>query len=394
MKIVFPTPVVYDGNDSRYLQRDGARLAEYFTSIGHTGIKLILDDGKGLPQPQSPLLEKASYEDWCSSKFWQDTAADVVLLYGGLAPNMLPVAKAIKQSNAKLILKMDSASGITSFFNKTITHTKQKYWFSRQTKGICYSILIAIAKQLSSLITTNRNKFLKEYLANFDLITAENPFAVQGTQNWLIKNGLEDISKRVEFMSHPVPEHFLYTEDNPQKESYIIGVAMNWANPLKRGKLLGKSISLFLKKKPNWKAIIVGNNTDIITNNISKDALARLEIHPPMPSKDIQPLYSKSKIFILPSGSEGAPNVLTESLCCGCSQVIAPELLHLSYIEANGDGSLAQKATPAEFCKAILLEAEKWETKHYDPISISKKYCSKFHLSKIANQIENFFKGI
>ena len=78
MKIVFPTPVVYDGKDSRYLQRDGARLAEYFAKEGHTAIKLILDDGKGLPQPISPLLQKASYEDWCSPKFWQDTAADVV----------------------------------------------------------------------------------------------------------------------------------------------------------------------------------------------------------------------------------------------------------------------------------------------------------------------------
>lgn len=386
MKIVFPTPVVYDGNDSRYLQRDGARLAEYFTSIGHTGIKLILDDGKGLPQPQSPLLEKASYEDWCSSKFWQDTAADVVLLYGGLAPNMLPVAKAIKQSNAKLILKLDSALGIVGFFDNTITIIKRSYWFSRQKKNSFLSILIALVKQFSMLVK-RRNKFLTEYLTCFDLITAENPYAVQTTKKWLIKNNLEDISKRVEFMSHPVPEHFIYTQDDLPKENTIIAVAMNWANPLKRGKLLGKSISLFLEKKPNWKAIIVGNNTDVIINNISKDALARLEIHPPMPSNDIQPLYSKSKIFILPSGSEGAPNVLTESLCCGCSEVIAPELFNLNYIKTNGDGSLAKKSTPAEFCKAILLEAEKWETKHYDPISISKKYCSKFHVNKLARMV-------
>lgn len=393
MKIVFPTPVVYDGNDSKYLQRDGARLAEYFAKKGHTAIKLILDDGKGLPQPISPLLQKASYEDWCSPKFWQDTAADVVLLYGGLSPNMLPVAKAIKQSNAKLILKMDSASGIVGFFDNTIINIKRTFWFSKQKKNSFYSILVALIRQFSMLVK-RRNKFLTEYLTCFDLITAENPYAVQTTKKWLIKNNLEDISKRVEFMSHPVPEHFIYTKNNLPKENTIIAVAMNWANPLKRGKLLGKSISLFLEKKSNWEAIIVGNNTDVVTRQISKNLISKVEIHPPMPSNDIQPLYSKSKIFILPSGSEGAPNVLTESLCCGCSEVIAPELLHLNYIETNGDGSLAAKSTPREFCKAIFIEAEKWETKQHNPLSISQKYCSKFHTSMISHLIENFFKGI
>lgn len=381
MKIIFPTPVVYDGNDSRYLQRDGARLAEYFTNIGHTGIKLILDDGKGLPQPSSPLLKKATYSDWCSPKFWQETNADIVLLYGGLAKDMLPVAKAIKQSNAKLILKMDSAVGIIGFFDKTIQSIKQKYWFSRQTKGFCYSIIIAIAKQFS-LLLIRRDKFLKEYFSTFDLITTENPFATENTKNWLIKKGLTDVSKRVEFMSHPVPSHFTYNNDHT-KENAVIAVAMNWANPLKRGKLLGKSLSIFLQQKPNWKAIIVGNNTNIITDQISPNLLSRVEIHPPMPSNDIQPLYSKSKIFILPSGSEGAPNVLTESLCCGCSEVISPELFHLKYIEENEDGILAKKSTPSEFSKAIISEAKKWETEQHNPLSISQKYCSKFHISKI-----------
>lgn len=388
MKIVFPTPVVYDGNDSRYLQRDGARLAEYFTNIGHTGIKLILDDGKGLPQPSSHLLKKATYSDWCSPKFWQETNADIVLLYGGLAKNMLPVAKAIKQSNAKLILKMDSAFGIIGFFDNTIINIKRSYWFSKQGKSCFQSILIALVKQFSMLIK-RRNEFLTEYLSYFDLITAENPYAVETTKKWLINNKLEDINKRVEFMSHPVPEHFIYIQDSLPKENIVIAVAMNWANPLKRGKLLGKSLSLFLKLKPNWKAIIVGNNTNIITDQISSNLLSQVEIHPPMLSNDIQPLYSKSKIFILPSGSEGSPNVLTESLCCGCSEVISPELFHLKYIEENEDGRLAKKSTPSEFTKAIIAEAEKWNTNLYNPTEICIKYSKLFHTPQIAKQILN-----
>ena len=95
-----------------------------------------------------------------------ETNADIVLLYGGLAKNMLPVAKAIKQSNAKLILKMDSAFGIIGFFDNTIINIKRSYWFSKQGKSCFQSILIALVKQFSMLIK-RRNEFLTEYLLEF-----------------------------------------------------------------------------------------------------------------------------------------------------------------------------------------------------------------------------------
>ena len=52
------------------------------------------------------------------------------------------------------------------------------------------------------MLVKRRNKFLTEYLTCFDLITAENPYAVQTTKKWLIKNNLEDIL------------HVLETEEN------------------------------------------------------------------------------------------------------------------------------------------------------------------------------------
>ena len=54
MKFLFPTPAVWDGNDARYLQRDGARFAEECVAPGDEAVKVIYDDGKGLP-PRSRL---------------------------------------------------------------------------------------------------------------------------------------------------------------------------------------------------------------------------------------------------------------------------------------------------------------------------------------------------
>ena len=109
MTFLFPTPITYDGNDSRYLQRDGARFAQYLSEQGHIAKKIIIDEGKDLPQPQSPLLEKASIIDWHNPEYWKQHNADVVLLYGGFASRMLPIAKAIRKSTPFLALNLISS---------------------------------------------------------------------------------------------------------------------------------------------------------------------------------------------------------------------------------------------------------------------------------------------
>ena len=53
MKLLFPLPIVYDGTEARYLQRDGARFAQYLVSQGHEAVKIIIDDGSGYPPPNS-----------------------------------------------------------------------------------------------------------------------------------------------------------------------------------------------------------------------------------------------------------------------------------------------------------------------------------------------------
>ena len=93
MKFLFPTPVVYDGTENRYLQRDGARFANKLVSLGHEAAKIIIDEGKGYSKPKSPILEAATWEQWCSVDYWKDQKADGVLLYGGLNPRLAPVAR-------------------------------------------------------------------------------------------------------------------------------------------------------------------------------------------------------------------------------------------------------------------------------------------------------------
>ncbi len=110
MKLLFPTPVVYDGNDARYLARDGARFADYLSRNGHEGVKVILAPNAAVSGPSSPLLTMESFGNWCKPEYWRSFNADGALCYFGLDSRcFLPVVRAMKQAGLRLALKLDSA---------------------------------------------------------------------------------------------------------------------------------------------------------------------------------------------------------------------------------------------------------------------------------------------
>ena len=154
MTFLFPTPITYDGNDSRYLQRDGARFAQYLSEQGHIAKKIIISDDSIKGSPSSSLLEAAPLADWHNSAFWAKYDADSVLLYGGFAPRMLAIAKAIRPATPFLALKLDSSLGVTSPFYKPLLMIRKKYHILRQNKSIpisfVFSLLWWIKQSISS----------------------------------------------------------------------------------------------------------------------------------------------------------------------------------------------------------------------------------------------------
>jgi hypothetical protein len=150
MKAIFATPIIYDGNDARYLQRDGARFAFWFAEHGHEAVKLIYSAANGSQKsPESKFLICATYEDWCSKTFWEQQGTDIVLLYGGFGNSLLPVARAIRAANGgkiKLFLKMDSAFGLLPASRKnSFFFLQRSYFIKRQRHGIFASFILSSA---------------------------------------------------------------------------------------------------------------------------------------------------------------------------------------------------------------------------------------------------------
>lgn len=392
MRVLMPLPIPYDGTEPRYLARDGARLCGYLRSRGIEAVKLLVDDGTGHPRPCSPLLAAAPWRDWCSVEFWRRQSPSFVLLYGGVNPRLEPVAAALRSAGVPTALKMDSAHGIVAFPEDLTRLMRFHYYRARQRRGPLIAALAACAVQ-AVRATGVRHRAVVRLLSQFDWITVENPLSCANTQHWLSRIGRSDIAKRVVLLHHPVPSTF--TVDPMQtKQAQVLALALDWANPCKRGKLLGEALSHALPQAEDYSAMIVGEHSEDVRAaalRCDPSLATRVQAHPRCAPEHTLELYQRARILAIPSGSEGAPNVVTEAACCGCSIVAAPELKQLSMFEDARCGTMARRYGAEGLAIAILGEFQAWARGDRDPVALSSLWGSQMHVQAVTQRLFDLF---
>lgn len=392
MKCLLPLPLPYDGTEARYVARDGARFCAFLREHGVEAVKLLVDDGRGFPPPKSPLLGIATWEQWRSPEYWRSQRVDFVLLYGGFSRQLEPVASAIRSIGVPVALKMDSASGLLAFPDGLPRLLRTGYFAARQIHGPLQSLLLSARQQIIRASGVN-NRFLSRYLSLFDVITAEHPFARDNTRTWLRRRGMADIAERVHVLHHPVPDGFVYTGE-PPKRRQILAVAADWRNPLKGGSLLARILARTLLRLPTYEALVIGRGSDTVIGEAARYAptvAGRLRALPLQPAAETCPFYSASRVLLITSGSEGAPNVATEAACCGCSVVFPPDLCQLSFLTAGGSGRMAPARRATAMADACVAESAAWDRGERDPAALSALWGQRLHTSHESRRLLGLF---
>lgn len=356
MTLLFPTPVLYDGNEARFLQRDGARFAQALERAGDHGIKVILSKGPECPAPMSPLLRAGSWDQWLDPSFWRSFGADGALCYFGFATKrFLPVLAAMRQADLPLALKMDSALGINAFPRYFFTEFRRAYWFLRQTCGPFFSFARAACRAFGPAVRMDSSRTIK-YVEAFDVLTAESPLARDNTIRWLRQRGRGDLADKIVLLHHPVPDSFV---PPASKQNQILAVAQDWSNPLKGGTILQSAFRVFLSRHPDWRATIIGKNSERF-DELRSTCGNRASLCPALSSEELLPHYQNAKILCIASGSESGPIVAFEALACGCSIVFPPSIPQLEWIARSHIGAMAPSRTPAGLVNALESECAAW----------------------------------
>ena len=351
MTVLFPTPVVYDGDDTRFLRRDGARFIPSLTAAGGVGIKVIFPAENPSLTPKSPALALGCETEWRDPFFWRTFHADAAICYFGLSSRrFLPVVRAIRKAGLRLVLKTDSSFGLNEFPSLAWTWARKCYWVARER----HRVMSALAKSAFDFAKWVRGfdpKTMIPYVDAFDLVAVESPLSLENTRNWLSRHGRADLAGKLAFIPHPVPDNFIFDPMQHCKGNVVLAVAEDWRNPRKGGKILAKALSMFLSARPDWHATVVGAHSDALVSLIGRSsqtaAVART-----MP-ETLLPLYRSAKVFVTASGSESGPIVAFEALACGCSVVFPPELLQLRWMADCGRGVMAESRSPSALAAAM-----------------------------------------
>jgi len=349
MTLLFPTPVVYDGDGARFLRRDGARFLPALATRGDRGVKVVLSPSPDTPRPAAPGLRAGTFQDWCDPAFWKTFHADGALCYFGFsARRFLPVVRAMHAAGLRLALKADSSFGLHRFPHHAAVWFRKCYWVARER----HSPPAAFAKAAFDMAKWIRGfppGDMIPYLESFASVTVE----------WLLRHHRPDLAGRVAFLPHPVPDNFVFDPSRDTKENRVLAVAADWRNPRKGGSILGCALGRFLAEHPDWRATIVGAHSDLVAAASSRNPDC-IEALPSLGSDVLLPRYRVSRILVTASGSEAAPNVVLEAIACGCSVVFPPELLQLSWIADASLGTMSSARSPAALAAALETEVSFW----------------------------------
>lgn len=360
MTILFPTPVVYDGNDARYLRRDGARFFAPLSARGDRGVKIVLSSAPSAPRPSAPGLLAGTFAEWCDPAFWSSFGANGALCYFGFAARrFLPVVRAMRTAGIRLALKADSAFGLPRFPWRIATLFRTKYWYAREHHSPSAAAFRATVGMARWAVGRNPADFLP-FFESFDAITTESPLSRDNTRDWLLRHERPDLADRVIFLPHPVPDEFSFDPVRDAKENRVLAIAADWRNPRKGGGILASALERFLDARPNWFATVIGARSDLVAS-ASPRVRDRIDAHPSTEASELLPLYRSSRIFVTPSGSESGPIVAFEALACGCSVVFPPELLQLSWIVGAGLGTMSKARNPNAVADALESDCLEWD---------------------------------
>ena len=192
------------------------------------------------------------------------------------------------------------------------------------------------------------------------------------------------------------PITFALDESNVDfdKKENIILVVCRITNPQKN---LTDFIDIwdeFSKKKPDWKAIIVGDgeSREYIEKYVKHKGVKRLQFEGN--KENVKDYYSKAKIFCMTSSYEGWPMVLMENMAFGCVPLAFDtfEALH-EIIDDGTDGFILPPFDKGTMVDTMVKLADSPQMLK-DMAVEGKKKLSRFSVENIVDQWEPIIAGI
>lgn len=376
-------PLVY-GENGAFWDRHCGLITQGLLKIGVESKFMAL----GQPEVRKDLpLILGRLNQWHQAEWWKQWRADGIIFNSWGAPRFEPVARAMKQSGARLIIRLDTG-GVKSPRTHFFQFLKMTYGCARDT-GSRFAALYAIAKTLVfRFVPPAYDHGMVRHFEHADRIIVESPLAQAIVARYLRSRGRADLIARLRMVPHPIKDDFRYDPKGP-KAARVIAVG-RFQSQQKDAPLLMRVLERTLPENPDYSVTIIGvqpNNLHRWHAQLPADVRQRVTLAGRLPHAELKRHYQEARIIIFTSHFEGCPVAGGEALAFGCSVVGPGSLPPLLYLAGDSSGTCSISRRTGDMCDALATEMELWRRGCRDPKRISETWYPRLAASSMAAQL-------
>ena len=384
MKWFTCTPIARKGNHTVFNQNSGL----YCKTFQQLGIESKLV--KLVPAQDDDWTDdiiRAEYRNLEDPAWWRSHQLDGVILYAWGKACYTPIAKAIHESGAKLVVYLDTGEFVYPWQN----------WWAK-TKLILFCVKNQSPKHWVI-------RFIKEFLfANLNILNypkRRKHFDYADLIGIPSAGGIEN-HKKVPFLFSPKSKEAVFLMPGPvatyqryngtPKENRVMAVG-RWDDVAqKRPGYMTSAIDLALKRDGDVEFDIFGQTSEFLSQwhaGLPAPHQRRVVLHGMQQSEILTQYYRRASVCICPSSFEGTHNVSSEAVCNGASLVVAnnPFTRVVQWYTTHDSGCVSKEDTPESFGEAIIEELQAWKRGERDPQAISDFWCGRLHAANSVRKI-------
>jgi glycosyltransferase involved in cell wall biosynthesis len=331
----------------------------------------------GKPEVKKDLpLILGELEQWHQPAWWKQWGADGVMFNSWGAPRYEPIARAIKASGARLVIRLDT-DGFKSPRTHFFRYLKNNYIFANDY-GPRPAILYAIAKTLYfRFFSAAYDRPTVRHLEHADAIIVESPLAQAILARYLRGVARPDLAAKLRTVAHPIKDDYCY-DPAVVRHPRVLSVG-RYNVYVKDPPLLMRILERTLPHNPDYAATIIGPGMESVQrwHALLSDAVrSRVTIAGRIEHEQLKRHYQEAQIVIFTSRSEGFPVAGEEAMSCGCSVVGPGTLPAFHYMTSESSGTCS-------------IRMEMWRRGFRDPKRISDLWRPRVSASAVAAQVVN-----
>lgn len=378
--------------DSYFFSRDMGLTCHALREAGIDSRVVLL---RGPTTKEHPDIIRADLADMENPAWWREHALDAVVLGAWAAPSFTPVARAIKESGARLIIRCDNG-GPYSQREKGFRRSWQEHYLDARydQRGLLFSSALAAIKTPLFYVPALFDRRVVEHMSYADLIMNETPEGVAGLRSFLARVGRHDIAARVLYAPHPIKVAISRVNLTRKKPQWV--AVGRWDSYQKNAMLLLDTLRTALVQHPEHTAVIVGKGESGVMATIDNWPLSlrdKVKVTGPMPHDALAVEYARSQVVLAPSRSESFNLAVAEALCHGCTLVGSGHISSFRYFASRNSGTLASSYTLNAFLDALNVETQAWENGLRDAVSVAKYHTAEFAPQHVTSLILETAQG-